>query len=88
MLNHKILQLEKELVQNVDSQNTNLFTDTDSQITLVNKEINEIMEKATNSAMLKCKYEYYEGGEKNSKYFFNLAKNRLIKKVIKSLQTP
>ena len=42
------------------------------QITLIDKEIDEIMQKKSQFAMMKCKEQFYDGGEKCTVYFFNL----------------
>ena len=73
--------MEKTQIKAVDSNSsTIIFNDTEDQINLIRRDLDEIMEKSTNGAKLRCKQEWYDGGEKNTKYFHSLEKYKNSKK--------
>ena len=51
----------------------------------VKKELTKIVHKKTRGAMTRSKAQWYEFGEKNNKYFYNLEKINHKKKHITSL---
>ena len=63
-----------------------IFQDHELQLTLVNKDIDEIMQVKTQYAMLKCKQDYYDGGENVLHTFSILKKVGLTRKRLKQLE--
>jgi exonuclease III len=55
-------------------------------ITLVNEDINNIVEEKTRGAIIRSKITWYEEGEKPTKYFLNLEKRNFNRKVMNRLQ--
>ena len=87
-LTMKKAQIEKQQAVLQNGQlDSNLFTDHESQICQIEKDIDEIMQQKTEAAMLRCREQFYDGGEKCTLYFFNLEKRKANKKVIKALKT-
>ena len=88
---NKLAALERKLAsleENI-SQDIKLFTDTQNQrqITLINKDIEEIRAKKTQGAMIRAKAQWFEQGEKPSAYFFRLEKLKGNRKSIQKLET-
>ena len=84
VLERKLKQIENELV--VEAKQGKILLKPEMQIVNIQKEISEIMEKETNGARLHCKLNYFEGGEKSSKYFFSLEHHKSAKKAIRTLR--
>ena len=63
--------LKKKKLKQLEQSPHWLFTqdNTNEQIILVKKEIQEIVEKKTRGSLLCCKADWHEIGEKSSKYF-------------------
>lgn len=92
---NKLYALRKKLedvTQQRDAlhQNThdfiNLFNDHSDQITAISNEIDEIMSKRTEAAMMRCKANWYENAEKSSSYFHALEKRKFNKKTIHKIK--
>ena len=58
----------------------------EQQKALIIRDINELVEEKTRGAILRCKADWAEMGEKPSKYFLNLEKQRFNSKVINLLE--
>ena len=84
VLQKKLDYLETQ--QSKQEQTTPFFFNQETQITLIKKEIEELIAKSTSKATLNCKQNWYEYGEKASKYFFSLEKSLTNKKTIHSLR--
>ena len=61
------LQKEKDKVESI-----HLFKDVDDQMSLVQKDIQEIIQQKVMAASLTNQFNWYSAGEKSSKYFFSL----------------
>ena len=64
---------------------SNLSEVTKVEMDRVKKELAKIVNKKTRGAMTRSKAQWYEFGEKNNKYFYNLEKNKPQEKHITSL---
>ena len=84
VLNKKLNYLQNRLVNEQCECTTGSIT---AQIALLQKDLAELVEKSTNFARQKCAQQWYEGGEKCTKYFMNIIEDRSKKKVVKALQT-
>ena len=72
ILEQKIASLEKELIQpSVSTLHKNTLTE---ELDLCRKELEDIIKRHTQGAILRCKARWYNEGEKNMKYFLNLEK--------------
>ena len=82
---------EKELLQQFSKLQEQLrsnFSDTTkAEMDRVKSKLKKIVAGRTQGAMLRSKVRWYEFGEKNSKYFYNLEKRNHKKKHITSLTT-
>ena len=82
---------EKELLQqfsNLQEQLRSNFKDTiKTEMDRVKNKLKKITAGRTQGAMLRSKARWYEFGEKNSKYFYNLERRNCKKKHITSLTT-
>ena len=58
--------MEDELIDRSSSDQPALFKDTESQIVLVSKDIEEIIQYKTQGALIRCKANWLEGGEKST----------------------
>lgn len=65
-----------------DTPMTVIFDDHSTQILKIQEEIDTILTKKTETAMMKCKANWYEFAEKSSKYFHALEKSKYNKKTI------
>ena len=72
---YKLLSTIQEYVVN-DKASDNMINNMSSVI----NEINSFEEKATKSAMFRCKANWYNTGELPTKFFFNLEKRNYVKK--------
>ena len=79
----RFFQILKKKLKQLEQSPHWLFTqdNTSEQIILVQKEIQETVEKKTRGSMLCCKADWHEFGEKSSKYFYNLESHSTIKRV-------
>ena len=87
--NYKLEALNRKLEQILSNQNKLPLQNKkvlENQISLITKDIEEIVQYRTKGAMIRSKQQWFEGGEKLTKYFFNLEKSKAKKKVIVKLQ--
>lgn len=84
MLENKIKKLDEKLLELDDCDQRNLIKKSVKRTREFLE--NEYAEKAA-KAIFRSKSKYYNEGEKNSKYFFNLERRNFEAKVIKSLKT-
>lgn len=85
----RILERKLKFWENPDNINhTNLFTAESGENLIVSlrKEIEDINALQTKGSMLRCKRNWYEYGQKSSKYFFNLEKHNYNTKTITRLR--
>ena len=83
---NKLEVLERKLKYYSDFDTPDFLSDDNfEQIQLIKKDIAEILNYKTQGALIRNKCNWYEGGEKVSKYFFNLervhAKNKIINQI-------
>lgn len=70
------MSLQKDLARcSVGSEYSNTLTE---ELDLCKKELEYIIQWRTQEAILRCKARWYNGGEKNTKYFLNLETERGI----------
>lgn len=87
VLNKKLEQLFKQRDETNEVEFASVkFKDTERQISNIKMELEEINMKQTDRAIMKTKANYYELGDKPSKYFFALEKYNYSKKVIKRIR--
>ena len=67
---------EYQLQCEADGSQDTLFNDQDKQLMLIAKDIEEILYKHTKSAKINNQVRWMAGGEKMSKYFFNLERGQ------------
>ena len=79
VLEKRINGLEKELGENNSEEVQSLLANTKA-------ELEEYISEATKGAMIRARVQWYEEGEKNSKYFINLEKRNHNNKTINSLE--
>ena len=78
--------LEKKLSYYTDFDTPDFLSDDNqSQIELIQKDISSIMNYKVQVSMLRNKCRWHEGGEKITKYFFNLEKSQAKNKIIKQI---
>ena len=84
---NKLLALEKKLydVEKEQARDVHVLVNTQNQIGILRKDINEIRAYKTRGAMIRSKSEWMEFGEKTSKLFFALEKSRSKGKSIQKL---
>ena len=63
-----------------------LFNDTEQQIVAIQNERQEIVEYKTRGATVRCKARWIEEGEKVTKYYLNLEKQKKNQQVIFALK--
>ena len=80
--------LEKRLQSLEQAYNKNSSPQTENEITLVRTDIDEIITEKTNGMIIRSKAQWYEEGEKPTKYFLNLEKRNYNNKVINRIQSP
>ena len=86
---NKITVLEKKLKDIVKRNVKNdvpIMVKNEDQIILVKKELDELTQQRANYAMLKTQQQWFDGGEKVSKYFLNMTKNQAKRRIITRLQ--
>ena len=86
--NLKIDALEKKLKQTVKcASEQTLFSmkNKEQQITLLTKDLEELYSQRTKGAMLRSSSEWFDGGEKVTKYFFNMERLKAKRKTITKL---
>lgn len=81
-LNH-IMREQDEL-----DQFGSIFDDHDRQILAIKTELDELLQKHTAGAVVRCRANWMEYAEKPSKYFFSLEKHNYNKKTITCIQDP
>ena len=85
-INHNIESIENEIIRLQEQLNC---TEQDSileQIEAKREELQNIIKLKTQGAIIRSRIQYYDEGEKNSKYFFNLEKRNANIKSINRLQ--
>jgi len=80
----ELTKLESEISSITDKDMSNRIN---NRISLLKASIEEHVNKETASAAFRCRAQYYEEGEKSTKYFYNLEKFNKSKKSITRLQT-
>ena len=87
-LKRKLKSLEKRLnCINLAAQNVvNLIEKINCKIDSTKEEINTIESVNIRGTLIRSKARFYEEGEKNTKYFFNLEKSNAKKKIMKSIE--
>lgn len=83
LINNKIDALMKTISELEDNMGDNF--DQFDILDAARTELNNYMECKTKRAILRCKTRWYEDGEKNSKYFFNLEERNYNNKKIQRL---
>ena len=76
-LEDNIALLENELEQPSASE-LQKKTNIKEQLEICKSELEEIIMRRTQGAILRCKIKWYNEGEKNTKYFLNLEKRHLV----------
>ena len=84
MLEREITLLEKHL-DNVNNSNSSYHIVAERIFTL-NKGLENIIEYRTKGAIIRSKSQWYNEGEKNSRYFLNLEKNTINEEQLKSIK--
>ena len=88
-INCKIKTIEKDISVLQDllssTENPNHF-DIAQQLEVKKEELNNIIKLKTQGAIIRSRVQYYDEGEKNSKYFFNLEKRNANIKSINRLE--
>ena len=82
VLNKKLEEIDKQRAQEI-----RIFTEPEVQINRIKNDIEEINKKSTIGAMLRNKQNWYDGGEKCTKYFLSLEKYKAARKSITHLST-
>ena len=85
---NKLLALERkeaQLIQTLNESDETMFVDTKNQLTLIQKDIEEIYSLKTQRSCLENAINWFQAGEKSSSYFFALEKQR-PKKALTSLR--
>ena len=78
-INQKIKDLEESLKYNDDNQKWD-------QLYAYKEKMNELVKIKTQGAIIRSRQQWYEEGEKNSRYFFNLEKRNSNLKSINRLK--
>ena len=80
-------RLEKKLsdIENQQSASCQLFLNHEAQANLIRKDIEDIRYYKTKGAIVRTASQWLEHGEKSSRFFFNLEKNRAQRKTIQKL---
>ena len=77
-----LFKKELDLIEKIEKGDNSLFTDNEQQLTLVKKDIQEIFEQKTKKSMLTNAINWFQAGEKSSKYFFALEKSHTKKPLV------
>ena len=88
-INNDIKELEGK-IQNLESRLVNCSDDMDTVINELDQrksELESIIKKKTEGAIIRSRAQWHEEGERNSKYFLNLEKRQANMKSINRLQT-
>ena len=86
MIEREIALLEKHL-DNLNNSNSSYHIVAEKILTL-KKELENIIEYRTKGAIIRSKSQWYNEGEKNSRYFLNLGKRHCKQGTISQLMTP
>jgi len=82
--NDELAELEFEVTKTMAETELNQIN---NRITSLKLQIEEHVSKEARSAAFRCRAQYYEDGEKSTKYFYNLEKVNKAKKSITRLQS-
>ena len=74
----------KEIETNLPNQT--IFMDSEAKMLLLKKDIEKIMEEKTKGAMIWCRADWVESGEKSSRCFLNLEKHNFNTKLLNVVQ--
>lgn len=87
-LEKKLHTITKDQEKLFDGESDGLFNDHERQILAIKTELDGLYQMRTNGAMLRCKANWIDCGEKPSKYFLSMEKKRYNKKTICRLIDP
>ena len=84
---NKLNALEKKLAYHMDFDTPDfLLDDNHDQIKTIQKDIDDLLTYQTKGDMLRAKCTWLESGEKTTKYFLNLERNKAKSRVIRALK--
>ena len=86
---NKIDVLERKLKSLEDriANQTDILPDTDNQVRLIKHELEGIVREKTQAAVIRCRANWAEYGEKPTRYFLNLEKRNAMKRSISKIKT-